>query len=181
MAFSLFVEATLSEKSTTFEIEAALHSGIGIIRDLDRTSPQAHRYLDVLTELRNALQSYRERLIPPQRKSSGQFLSQIFTLDQEKSTPANPDTDVSTFATAVALNDIGAESSGGQLMLQQVTEATQNMGNMWRIPDEIQAFGDECLLMALGGPDVHWNGISVQGTDNFLFDTEPFTEMLSHF
>lgn len=66
-------------------------------------------------------------------------------------------------------------------MLQQVTEAAQTMGSMWRLPDEGQAFVDECLPMALGGPDIHWDGISVQGTDNFLFDTEPFTEMLSHF
>ncbi|KAF5585052.1 transcriptional regulatory [Fusarium pseudoanthophilum] len=180
MAFSLFVEATLSERSTTFETEAALHSGIGIIRDLDRTSPQAHRYIDVLTELRNALQSYRERLIPPRRKSSGQFLSQIFTLDQEKSTPA-PDTEMTGLASAVVPPELGDESSGGLLMLQQVTEATQNMNNMWRIPDEGQAFVDECLPLSIGGLDVHWNGISVQGTDNFLFDTEPFTEMLSHF
>ncbi|KAF5580102.1 transcriptional regulatory [Fusarium pseudocircinatum] len=181
MAFSLFVEATLSERSTTFETEAALHSGIGIIRDLDRTSPQAHRYLDVLTELRNALQSYRERLIPPRRKSSGQFLSQIFTLDQEKSTPAASDHEMTGLASAVVPPELGDESSGGLLMLQQVTEATQNMNNMWRIPDEGQAFVDECLPLSIGGLDVHWNGISVQGTDNFLFDTEPFTEMLSHF
>ncbi|KAF4435187.1 transcriptional regulatory [Fusarium acutatum] len=181
MAYSLFVEATLSEKSTTFETEAALHSGIGIIRDLDRTSPQAHRYLDVLTELRNALQSYRERLIPPRRKSSGQFLSQIFTLDQEKSIPGDSDHDMAELASAVVPPELGDESSGGLLMLQQVTEATQNMSNMWRIPDEGQAFVDECLPMAIGGFDVHWNAISVQGTDNFLFDTEPFTEMLSHF
>ncbi|KAF5530646.1 transcriptional regulatory [Fusarium mexicanum] len=181
MAFSLFVEATLSERSTTFETEAALHSGIGIIRDLDRTSPQAHRYLDVLTELRNALQSYRERLIPPRRKSSGQFLSQIFTLDQEKSTPAASDHEMTGLASAVVPPELGDESSGGLLMLQQVTEATQNMNNMWRIPDEGQSFIDECLPLAIGGLDVHWNGISVQGTDNFLFDTEPFTEMLSHF
>ncbi|KAH7480603.1 hypothetical protein FOMA001_g8949 [Fusarium oxysporum f. sp. matthiolae] len=181
MAFSLFVEATLSERSATFETEAALHSGIGIIRDLDRTSPQAHRYLDVLTELRNALQSYRERLIPPRRKSSGQFLSQIFTLDHEKSIPADSDTEISAFATSATLNDAGDEPSGGLLMLQQVTEATQTMGSMWRLPDEGQAFVDECLPMALGGPDIHWDGISVQGTDNFLFDMEPFTEMLSHF
>ncbi|KAF5646485.1 transcriptional regulatory [Fusarium tjaetaba] len=181
MAFSLFVEATLSERSTTFETEAALHSGIGIIRDLDRTSPQAHRYIDVLTELRNALQSYRERLIPPRRKSSGQFLSQIFTLDQEKSTPVAPYTEMAGLASAVVPPELGDESSGGLLMLQQVTEATQNMNNMWRIPDEGQAFVDECLPLAIGGLDVHWNGISVQGTDNFLFDTEPFTEMLSHF
>ncbi|KAF5695389.1 transcriptional regulatory [Fusarium denticulatum] len=181
MAFSLFVEATLSERSTTFETEAALHSGIGIIRDLDRTSPQAHRYLDVLTELRNALQSYRERLIPPRRKSSGQFLSQIFTLDQEKSTPAAQDTEITGLASAVVPPELGDESSGGLLMLQQVTEAAQNMNNMWRIPDEGQAFVDECMPLSIGGLDVHWNGISVQGTDNFLFDTEPFTEMLSHF
>ncbi|EWY89672.1 hypothetical protein FOYG_10476 [Fusarium oxysporum NRRL 32931] len=181
MAFSLFVEATLSERSTTLETEAALHSGIGIIRDLDRTSPQAHRYLDVLTELRNALQSYRERLIPPRRKSSGQFLSQIFTLDHEKSIPADSDTEISAFATSATLNDAGDEPSGALLMLQQVTEATQTMGSMWRLPDEGPAFVDECLPMALGGPDIHWDGISVQGTDNFLFDTEPFTEMLSHF
>lgn len=181
MAFSLFVEATLSERSTTFETEAALHSGIGIIRDLDRTSPQAHRYIDVLTELRNALQSYRERLIPPRRKSSGQFLSQIFTLDQEKSTPAAQDTEMTGLASTVVPPELGDESSGGLLMLQQVTEATQNMSNMWRIPDEGQAFVDDCLPLSIGGLDVHWNGISVQGTDNFLFDTEPFTEMLSHF
>jgi hypothetical protein len=181
MAFSLFVEATLSEKSTTFEIEAALHSGIGIIRDLDRTSPQAHRYLDVLTELRNALQSYRERLVPPQRKSNGQFLSQIFVLDQEKSAPADIDTEMTTSASSAVPPELGDESSGGLLMLQQVTEATQNMSSMWRIPDESQAFVDECLPMALGGSDIHWDGISVQGTDNFLFDTEPFTDMLSHF
>ncbi|KAF5568938.1 transcriptional regulatory [Fusarium phyllophilum] len=181
MAYSLFVEATLSEKSTTFETEAALHSGIGIIRDLDRTSPQAHRYLDVLTELRNALQSYRERLIPPRRKSSGQFLSQIFTLDQEKSTPAASEHEMTGLASSVVPPELGDESSGGLLMLQQVTEATQNMNNMWRIPDEGQAFVDECLPLAIGGLDVHWNGISVQGTDSFLFDTEPFTEMLSHF
>ncbi|KAF5980747.1 transcriptional regulatory [Fusarium coicis] len=181
MAFSLFVEATLSERSTTFETEAALHSGIGIIRDLDQTSPQAHRYIDVLTELRNALQSYRERLIPPRRKSSGQFLSQIFTLDQEKSTPAAQDTEMTGLASTVVPPQLGDESSGGLLMLQQVTEATQSMNNMWRIPDEGQAFVDDCLPLSIGGLDVHWNGISVQGTDNFLFDTEPFTEMLSHF
>ncbi|KAF4943564.1 hypothetical protein FGADI_13322 [Fusarium gaditjirri] len=181
MAYSLFVEATLSERSTTFETEAALHSGIGIIRDLDRTSPQAHRYLDVLTELRDALQSYRERLIPPRRKSSGQFLTQIFTLDQEKSTPVHSDHDMTGLPSAVVPPEPGDESSGGLLMLQQVTEATQNMSNMWRIPDEGQAFIDECIPMALGGSDIHWNGISVQGTDNFLFDTEPLTEMLSHF
>ncbi|KAF5670733.1 transcriptional regulatory [Fusarium circinatum] len=181
VAFSLFVEATLSERSTTFETEAALHSGIGIIRDLDRTSPQAHRYLDVLTELRNALQSYRERLIPPRRKSSGQFLSQIFTLDQEKSTQAASNHEMTGLASAVVPPELGDESSGGLLMLQQVTEATQNLNNMWRIPDEGQSFIDECLPLAIGGLDVHWNGISVQGTDNFLFDTEPFTEMLSHF
>ncbi|KAH7169405.1 hypothetical protein DER46DRAFT_635317 [Fusarium sp. MPI-SDFR-AT-0072] len=181
MGFSLFVEASLSEKSTTFETEAALHSGIGIIRDLDRTSPQAHRYLDVLTELRNALQSYRERLVPPRRKSTGQFLSQIFVLDQEHSAPADSDHDMAASTSSIVPSELGDESSGGLLMLQQITDATQNMGNMWRIPDEIQAFGDECLPMAMGGSDVHWNGISVQGTDNFLFDTEPFTEMLSHF
>lgn len=54
------------------------------------------------------------------------------------------------------------------------------MASMWRIPDESQGFGDEGLPMALGGSDLHWNGI-IQGTDNFLFDTEPFTDMLSHF
>ncbi|KAF5641408.1 transcriptional regulatory [Fusarium sp. NRRL 52700] len=181
MAFSLFVEATLSEKSTTFETEAALHSGIGIIRDLDRTSPQAHRYLDVLTELRNALQSYRERLVPPQRKSSGQFLRQIFTLDQEKSTPVASDHEMAGLTSAVVPPEIADESSGGLLMLQQLTEATQNTNNMWRIPDEGHASIDECLPLTIGGLDVHWNGISVQGTDSFLFDTEPFTEMLSHF
>ncbi|KAF5700782.1 transcriptional regulatory [Fusarium globosum] len=180
LAFSLFVEATLSERSTTFETEAALHSGIGLIRDLDRTSPQAHRYLDVLTELRNSLQSYRERLVPPKRESSGQFLSQIFVLDQERSAPPDADTDMSTLASSIVPPELGDETSGGLLLLQQVTEATHSMASMWRIPDESQGFGDEGLPMALGASDLHWNGI-IQGTDNFLFDTEPFTDMLSHF
>lgn len=180
LAFSLFIEATLSERSTTFETEAALHSGIGLIRDLDRTSPQAHRYLDVLTELRNSLQSYRERLVPPKRESSGQFLSQIFVLDQERSAPPDADTDMSTLASSIVPPELGDETSGGLLLLQQVTEATHIMASMWRIPDESQGFGDEGLPMALGASDLHWNGI-IQGTDNFLFDTEPFTDMLSHF
>jgi hypothetical protein len=193
MGLSLFVELSFSETSSTCETETALQSGIGIIRDLDRTSPQEHRYLDVLTELRNALQNYRERLAPPLRKNSGQFLSQIFVVSQEKSPPAEPlDSEMTTFpSTTVAPPELGDEASGGLWMLQQAAQATHIMGNMWRIPDENhpvahnplsgQPGGSEALPFALAGSDINWNGVSVQGTDNFLFEMEPFADMLSHF
>lgn len=169
-----------------------MHSSIGVIRDLARTSPQAHRYLDLLTELRNALQHYRERLVPPRRKSSGQFLSQIFVLNRERSAPPDSDQDTAPFTPLVAPPELGDESSGAGLwMLQQATEATQGVNDMWRMSDENATFIDPALSgqvgttdsvpLALGGFDLHWGGISVQGTDSFLFETEPFTGMLDQF
>ncbi|KAF4334055.1 transcriptional regulatory [Fusarium beomiforme] len=192
MGFSLFVEASLSETSATFEIETALHSGVNIIRDLDRTSPQAHRYLDVLTELHNALQSYRERLDPPPRKSNEQFLSQIFVLNQDKSSSSASYPNMPAFASSVVPPELVSESSGElSSILQQAAETTQGMSNTWRLPDESRSFVD-CFLseqgggtepapMTIEGLDVHWNGISVQGTDNFLFDTESFCDILGQF
>ncbi|KAL3590751.1 hypothetical protein FPOAC2_12953 [Fusarium poae] len=191
MGLSIFVELTFTETYSTCETGLSLQNGIGIIRDLDRTSPQAHRYLEVLTELRNALQTYRERLVPPRREGSGQFLSQIFVVSQEKSPPAeSSDSEMTPFPSiATSPLESGNDTSGGMWMLQQTAQATQNMGNMWRVPDTSQIFahhlssagGSEALPFTLGGSDVNWNGISVQGTDNFLFEMEPFADMLSHF
>ncbi|XEU94978.1 hypothetical protein FSHL1_000262 [Fusarium sambucinum] len=193
MGLSIFVELTFTETYSTCETGLSLQNGISIIRDLDRTSPQAHRYVEVLTELRNALQTYRERLVPPRREGSGQFLSQIFVVSQEKSPPAEPsDSWTSPFAsTDTAPPESGDETCGGLWMLQQAAQATQSMGHMWRVPDESHAFGHvpltgqpggcDALPFALGGSDINWNGISVQGTDNFLFEMEPFADMLSHF
>ncbi|KAK6706499.1 hypothetical protein SNK05_010377 [Fusarium graminearum] len=193
LGLSLFVDLSFSEVSAACETDVALHSGIGIIRDLDRTSPQAHRYLEVLTELRSALQNYRERLVPPRRKSNGQFLSQIFVVNQEKSPPADsPGAEMTAFAsTATAPPTLGNETSGGLWMLQQAAQAAHALGNPWRVPDGCHAFtdnplsgqsgGSESLPSTLGGSDMNWNGISVQGTDNFLFEMEPFADMLSQF
>ncbi|KAF4447942.1 putative transcriptional regulatory protein C3C7.04 [Fusarium austroafricanum] len=142
-------------------------------------SPETHRF------------SYRGRLVPRRIKSNGQFLSQIFVLDQEKSGLAASDPDGTTFASATASRELDDEPSEEFLLLQQAAEATQSMGNIWRIPEGSQGFVDHLLSgqasgaepvpITLGGFDIHWNGISVQGTDNFLFDTEPFNDMLSHF
>ncbi|CAG1971591.1 unnamed protein product [Fusarium graminearum] len=193
LGLSLFVDLSFSEVSAACETDVALHSGISIIRDLDRTSPQAHRYLEVLTELRSALQNYRERLVPPRRKSNGQFLSQIFVVNQEKSPPADsPGAEMTAFAsTATAPPTLGNETSGGLWMLQQAAQAAHALGNPWRVPDGCHAFtdnplsgqsgGSESLPSTLGGSDMNWNGISVQGTDNFLFEMEPFADMLSQF
>ncbi|CEI41646.1 hypothetical protein FVEN_g3713 [Fusarium venenatum] len=193
MGLSIFVELTFTETYSTCETGLSLQNGIGIIRDLDRTSPQAHRYLEVLTELRNALQTYRERLVPPRREGSGQFLSQIFVVSQEKSPPVEPlDSGTTPFASTTTAPPLsGDETCSGLWMSQQAAQATQSMGNMWRVPDESHTFdhvslngqpgGNEVLPFALGGPDINWNEISVQGTDNFLFEMEPFADMLSHF
>lgn len=76
-------------------------------------------------------------------------------------------------------------------MLQQAAQAAHALGNPWRVPDGCHVFtdnplsghpgGSESLPSTLGGSDMNWNGISVQGTDNFLFEMEPFADMLSQF
>jgi hypothetical protein len=179
------VDITLSETPSVLETEAALRGGIFVIRDLAKTSPQAHHYLDVLTELQSAIHKYRERLVPPKKKKGGQFLSQIFILDQDKHGAADPEPETSMFMPSM-LPETGYESSsaGGLWMLQQAAEASQSANNMWRMQDDTTALSDPGaagMPLSLGGFDLHWGSISVQATDDFLFAGDSFVGTLDQF
>ncbi|KAH7367040.1 hypothetical protein B0T11DRAFT_49889 [Plectosphaerella cucumerina] len=185
LGFSVFVDASSSTSPTSFDAEAALHGSINVIKELARTSPQAHHYLDVLTEFLGAIKQHRERLVPPRRRSSGQYLSQIFVLDQER---PSGDSDMDSVPT-LSLNapEFGADtSSAGLWMLQQAAEATQDMNDLWKLPDANAGCNDSGLpgsiaasvSLPMGAFDLDWSSVSVQVTESSLFDMDPFMNMM---
>ncbi|POR38885.1 hypothetical protein TPAR_00891 [Tolypocladium paradoxum] len=188
LGFSIFVDASSSGSPTSFEAEAALHGSINVIKELARTSPQAHHYLDVLTEFLGAIKKHRERMVPPRRRSSGQYLSQIFVLDQGRTSSTDTEMEALPFMSSVGPEPGagGDTSSAGLWMLQQAAEATQGMGDLWKLPDGNAACNDPGLpgsiaasvSMPMGAFDLDFGSIPVQVTENSLFEIDPFMSML---
>jgi hypothetical protein len=83
--------------------------------------------------------------------------------------------------------EFGADtSSAGLWMLQQAAEATQDMNDLWKLPDANAGCNDSGLpgsiaasvSLPMGAFDLDWSSVSVQVTESSLFDMDPFMNMM---
>ncbi|KFA46121.1 hypothetical protein S40293_03774 [Stachybotrys chartarum IBT 40293] len=169
LGFTLFVEATPS-----LEIEPALLGAIDVMKDLAKSSSQAQHYSDILSDLHDAIKKNRDRMFPPRRRTHGQYLSQIFVMDKEAR--AGP-SDAGTSSAPNAADSMDGNENAGLWMLHQAAEASQNQGEPWLLPD-VMGSGVPGAGVQPGGFDLDWGDISVQITENSLFETDSLLSLM---
>lgn len=86
LGFSMF-----AHRDVDTEIDSAFTGAITILRMLSQQSAQAVHYLEILTLLESAITQQRQRLSSQARQRRSQYVSRIFSLNDNPQTPARSD------------------------------------------------------------------------------------------
>ncbi|RFU27094.1 hypothetical protein B7463_g9244, partial [Scytalidium lignicola] len=111
LGFSIFAEGEFR-----WDMEEAFASACAVLKTLAKLSPQAEHYRDILTQLSDAINNYRQQLAFERRHSNEQYVSRILTisvaptldLSSTPSVPQSADT-LEDDAAEVGTFEIGAE------------------------------------------------------------------------
>lgn len=113
LGFSIFAEGEVRHG-----VEEAFTSTRTVLQVLAGQSPQAELYYDILTEMSDAITKYRQQLASERRRSTGQYVTQIFTIKTAPASSTQIMSPLSPDADTLAASDVEPEILGNATELE---------------------------------------------------------------
>lgn len=85
LGFSLF-----AEKGEATETSEAFQGACSVLMNFSSLSPQAKHYHEILTAFSDAINKHRQQRLDARRRTTNQFIDQIFTIDLKNPSAAEP-------------------------------------------------------------------------------------------